>query len=116
MTALLALVIAGLTLAPSVSPPPTRLGLTDKAYHAMAFAALVLPAAAVFRGRLVWVATATFLYGAMIEVIQPYVGRGAEWADLAANAFGILLGLLLGRLIHSMTRSLSTVPPGSSDP
>jgi len=115
VTAVIALVIAGLTLTPSISPPPMGLALTDKAYHAIAFAALVLPAAAVFRGRLLWVATLAFLYGAMIEVIQPFVGRGAEWADLAANAVGILIGIALGRVLFAIARALKSDPSGASD-
>jgi VanZ family protein len=115
VTAVIALVIAALTLTPSVSPPPMGLALTDKAYHAIAFASLVLPAATVFRGRLLWIATVAFLYGALIEVIQPFVGRGAEWADLAANAVGILIGLALGRVLHVMARALRTAPSGTSD-
>jgi VanZ family protein len=115
LTAVIALAIAGLTLTPSISPPPMGLALTDKAYHAIAFAALVLPAAAVFRGRLLWIATVAFLYGAMIEVVQPFVGRGAEWADLAANTVGILLGILLGSIIHAMARALRSDPSGASD-
>ena len=115
VTAVIALAIAGLTLTPSISPPPMGLALTDKAYHAIAFAALVLPAAAVFRERLLWVAIVAFLYGAMIEVIQPFVGRGAEWADLAANAVGILLGLLFGRILYAIARALKSDPSGASD-
>lgn len=115
LTAVIAIVIGGLTLAPSVSPSPKGLALTDKAYHAIAFAALVLPTSAVYRGRLLWILTMVFLYGAMIEVIQPYVGRGAEWADLAANAVGILIGLALGRILHATMRLLRTEPFCASD-
>ena len=115
VTVVIALVIAGLTLAPSVSPPPMGLALTDKAYHAIAFTALVLPAAAAFGGRLVWIATVAFLYGAVIEVIQPFVGRGAEWADLAANAVGILIGIALGRILYAIARALRKDPSRASD-
>jgi VanZ family protein len=51
----------------------------------------------------------------MIELIQPFVGRGAEWADLAANAVGILLGILLGRIFHAMARALRRDPSRPSD-
>jgi VanZ family protein len=74
-----------------------------------------LPAATVFRGRLLWIATVAFLYGALIEVIQPFVGRGAEWADLAANAVGILIGIALGRILHAIARALKSDPSGASD-
>jgi hypothetical protein len=113
-TAVIALAIAGLTLTPSISPPSMGLALSDKAYHAIAFAALVMPVAAVFRRRLLWIAIVAFAYGAMIEVIQPFVGRGAEWSDLAANAVGILIGLAVIRILHAMARALRTAPSGVS--
>ena len=35
----------------------------------------------------------------MIEVVQPFVGRGAEWADFGANIIGAILGAGLGSAI-----------------
>lgn len=113
VTAVIALAIAGLTLTPSISPPPTGLALTDKAYHAIAFAVLVLPSAAVFHQHRTWIAISAFVYAAIIEVIQPFVGRGAEWADLAANAAGILISIALGAIIQAIARSEQKRPPGS---
>lgn len=107
--------IGALMLAPSVSTTPPSLALTDKAYHAIAFAALVLPSTAVFQSHSAWIATGAFVFGGMIEVIQPLVGRNAEWADIAANTVGIFLGILLGRAIYAKTFSSSTAPSGSSD-
>ncbi|MGC9519267.1 MAG: hypothetical protein ACP5FP_06375 [Desulfuromonadaceae bacterium] len=32
----------------------------------------------------------------MIELIQPYVNRYAEWQDMLANTGGIIIGLVSG--------------------
>ncbi|PQO24613.1 VanZ family protein [Rhodobacteraceae bacterium WD3A24] len=89
-TALLAAVIALLTLSPSNAPPGAS-GL-DKVAHFVAFGALAFPLAAA-RPRLFWpVVLGATAYGGLIEVIQPLVGRGAEWGDLAADAAGALAG------------------------
>jgi len=116
VTTLIALVIAGLTLAPSVSPPPASLDLSDKAYHAIAFATLVIPASIVFSGHVAWIASAVFLYGAAIEVVQPLVGRDAELADMAANSIGILIGIGIAWGIRTILQARRSVPSGPSDP
>lgn len=68
----------------------------DKLYHAIAFSALLFPTAAL-RPRWIWkVAVASLAYGAFIEVVQPQFGRQAEWADLLADAIGVVIGALLG--------------------
>lgn len=47
-----------------------------------------------------WLLTSPLLisYSGMIELIQPYINRYAEWMDLLANTTGILLGLILAKL------------------
>lgn len=68
----------------------------DKVYHAIAFSALLFPTAAL-RPRWIWkVAAASVAYGALIEVVQPQFGRQAEWADLLADAVGVVIGVCLG--------------------
>lgn len=68
----------------------------DKLHHAIAYAVLMLPAAlrgpqylrAIFLFYLAW--------SGAIELIQPYVNRYGEWADLAANGAGLAFGWLVG--------------------
>lgn len=100
LTVGLAALIAFLTLR-----PPIETGMpagSDKIYHFVAFAALSFPLAVV-RPR--W---STFLlvlftaYGAAIEIIQPYVGRSGEWADLLADVTGIAGGIAAGFLIRHL--------------
>lgn len=99
----LTLVLAAIIAFETLTPPgegDNLLPLTDKQMHAMAFAALVFPLGWVRPDRALWLIPAALIYGAMIEVIQPAVGRSGEWADLAADAVGILAGLLPGQIRH----------------
>ena len=107
-TGALAVAIAYLTLT------PLQVGLdlgSDKLYHFIAFAALVLPCALFYAPTLIWVLPAAILFGGAIELIQPYVGRGGELADFGADALGVLIGATLGltlRAIAGKYASLST--------
>lgn len=72
----------------------------DKIQHFVAFAVLALPlCVARPRWTMLIVAAATF-YGGGIELVQPLVGRSAEWADLAADAAGAAVGGLAGRRLR----------------
>ncbi len=84
-TVILGAVIAYLTLSPPQMTNPPGL-LSDKAYHAIAFAGLVFPSALLYARSLIWVVPAALLFGGAIELIQPYVGRAAELADFVADA------------------------------
>ncbi len=89
--------------------PPTQMDMpsgSDKPSHFIAFMALALPLAIV-RPRwsgVMFVIFATF--GAAIEIIQPYVGRSRELADLIADMAGIVCGMLLGLLAGRMFPAL----------
>lgn len=105
VTALLALVIAGLTLMPSV-PGPAMVNGQDKINHFIAFAALSLP---ISMARPRWILAAAVvmtLFGGLIEIIQPYVGRGREFGDLVADMLGIAAGAGLGLLGNRLLRRL----------
>lgn len=93
LTGTLALVISVLTLS---SVPAVEVSGSDKLHHALAFAALAFPMAAIRPTAAVWVLLGAGAYGGIIELIQPHVGRHAEWGDLAADAAGAACGIITG--------------------
>ncbi|MCV6825827.1 MULTISPECIES: VanZ family protein [Halocynthiibacter] len=97
-TVVLGCVIALLTLMP-VSVPKSLPG-DDKLYHMLAFFGLTLPCAVIYPRALVRVVLAAVLYGALIELIQPTVGRSREMADLIADTTGVFLGAAIGWPLH----------------
>lgn len=113
LTIALGAIVAILTLM-----PPTGMDMpagSDKSYHFLAFAALALPLAVV-RPRWGAVLFVVFsAYGAAIEIIQPYVGRSRELADLLADMAGIGCAMMLGLLLHRM-RSRALHPGDVSIP
>ena len=102
-TTILAAVIAYLTLTPPHSQMSDGL-LSDKAYHVIAFAALVFPSALLYQRSLIWLIPAALMFGAAIELIQPWVGRSAEIVDFIADAVGVLIGTLTGLALRLRTR------------
>ena len=98
-TTILAAVIAYLTLTP---PQPLTFDglLSDKAYHVIAFAALVFPGAFLYQRSLIWLIPAALVFGAAIELVQPLVGRSAEMADFVADVVGVACGLILGLIMR----------------
>lgn len=91
LTLFMALVIGWLTLTPQPPGPPGVPGW-DKIGHVVAFAALSAPLA--WRHPRHWwaVALAALAFGGLIEIVQPYVGRSREIADLLADGAGAVLG------------------------
>ncbi|MCP5037536.1 MAG: VanZ family protein [Rhodobacteraceae bacterium] len=97
-TSILAVVIAVLTLS---SPHQSLQGSQwDKFYHFIAFMALAFPCALLYARTLFWVLPTAILFGGAIELIQPYVGRGGEWADFVADVVGVAIGAILGLILR----------------
>jgi len=106
ITVVLLVSIATLSLWP-VAYLPSVPG-TDKTHHFIAYAALMLPTA--LRKPKHWLSlTFIFLaYSGVIELIQPYVNRYGEWLDMAANAFGLLCGFILAKMMVFFTANKNT--------
>lgn len=101
LTLLMTLAIGLTTLMPSSSGPAPLLGL-DKVAHLLAFGLLVIPITVRYPKHwpVIWMAALT--YGGLIEIVQPYVGRGAEWADLVANGVGAAFAIALVHLYQRL--------------
>lgn len=104
--------------------PPTVIGAVqqtvrwnDKLFHGLAFAILAfllawaVPTNSARRSRNVLMATAIAAsYAGVDELTQIPVGRTADWADLAADLFGILIGIVV---YVAMREALFAAPPSS---
>jgi VanZ family protein len=102
LTALLAMLIAYLTLG-QVSGPGLFKGV-DKIYHIIAFAALLIPSAYLYRPAVYYILPGAILFGGMIEIIQPYVHRTGDIADFGADIIGVILGTAIGFLLRYIFR------------
>jgi len=99
VSALLLALITVLSLWPLATLPDVP--GNDKVHHYLAYAGLMLPVALRKPEHWLWIALFFFVWSGAIELIQPYVNRYGEWADLVANAGGLLSGMLLALLINS---------------
>lgn len=97
LLALLLLAVAWLAFSPA--PPPQADTGWDKANHALAFAVLAAVGELALwphRARRRLTVAGLLCYGALIELLQSQLpARSGEWGDLAADAAGIVIGLLL---------------------
>ena len=97
-TMLLALVIGVLTLTPMAPGGPAG---SDKVYHALAFASLAFPLSLVRPKLTLWVIAGVIVYGGVIEMIQPFFGRDAQWPDLLADGIGASMGAAAGYFLST---------------
>ncbi len=73
---------------------------TDKTHHLIAYAALMFPTALRKPGKWIMIGLLFIAYSGAIELFQPYVNRYGEWMDMAANAAGLLCGLIFAELAN----------------
>ena len=90
VTGLLFVTIAGLMLV-SVPQLPSA-SSHDKLYHGVAFMALTFPICCFRPSGSVIILSLAALFGAMIEILQPLVGRHGDIMDVWADVLGICLG------------------------
>ena len=65
----------------------------DKSDHALAFVVLTILGCRAYPNRIAVVLVGLILYGGLIEVLQSFTPyRSAEWADLLADAIGVIVG------------------------
>ena len=97
LSAMLAFGIGYFTLTPNLGVILTS---SDKIDHFLGFAALLFPAALLYRHALYWLLPSAIAFGGAIELIQPYVNRKGEWGDFWANAIGAVIGVMIGLFLR----------------
>lgn len=98
------------TLWPTVSPPAVNILFADKLWHMSAFGVWAGVVAAGWSVQGWKVLAGAALVGAMIELLQPLVGRDAELADLGADLLGAAMGVWSARRLLS---GIAVRKPGS---
>jgi VanZ like family len=94
-----ALAVLVLSLMPIVSHMPST--GWDKSNHMLAFAVLIVLGLSGYPGRMVLLLLGLLAYGGLIEVLQSLTpDRFAEWADLLADALGLIVGAGLGSMLR----------------
>ena len=85
----------------------------DKAQHVLAFAVLTGWAQWLWPQRHLRIALAMVLYGAAIEIAQWAVGwRFAEWADVLADAIGVMSSWALTGALQHLSVAARQAPSG----
>lgn len=102
LTAALAAAIAVLTLTPVTAPAPVA--QSDKLYHVIAFAGLALPVSFYVPRWLPGAILLFALFGGLIEIVQPFVGRERSLWDWLGDVAGIALGIALGLGARALLR------------
>jgi VanZ family protein len=90
-----------------LTPHPPALQAPDKVLHFLAYFGLAGLASTALRHRrsIVAAALALIALGGLLEILQMFTGRDAEWLDEAANAIGVLAGACAGLLLLRLVRA-----------
>ena len=72
---------------------------SDKQYHFLAFILFVMPLTFNKLKNIYWVLPVAIVFGAVIELIQPFVGRHGDINDFYVDALGSIFGVCLIALI-----------------
>lgn len=88
-------------------PPHLEVETSDKLLHFTAYFGLAAIAATALGAgrRLGYAVLALIALGGLLEILQSFTGRDAEWLDEAANSLGAVTGALMGLLFLRLIRS-----------
>ena len=89
------LVITILSLIPVSQEPP--MNNIDKIEHLVAYAAFTVPISLAYHPRYQSIFWFACIWGMLIEIVQPYVGRQADTIDALINALGAGMGIMMAQ-------------------
>lgn len=104
------LIITILSFIPVSQEPP--MNNIDKIEHLIAYAALTMPISLAYHPRQKHIFWFACIWGMLIEIFQPYVGRQADTMDAVINAVGAYVGILVAQYLF---RVLYTNPSLSDE-
>ena len=73
---------------------------SDKWHHFVEFAVLTTRLICVKAAYWTIIVPFALIFGAVIEVIQPYLNRSGDIYDFYANATGVLIGIIIGSAVN----------------
>jgi len=83
---------------------PIHVPGSDKLHHIIGFSSWSLMVAAGKQKTFTYLCLFIFLWGGIIELIQPYVNRYGEWLDFGANTVGIVFTYLLATFVKRILK------------
>ena len=102
LSAILGVLAAFALLLPAPKSPVPLWGGLDKVVHFSIFFLVALPSLMTGPRNWIWLVPVISGFGILIELIQPYFGRGAEVGDAIANTLGVLGAVPVGRWGHQV--------------